>query len=342
MNVDFRSIRSVLIIKLRGVGDVLLSTIVTKNLHLALPDARIDFLTEPPAVDVVQGNPFLNNILVFNRRTMSGLGLIRTVQRRAYDMVIDLFGNPRTALVTRLSGARYRVGYRFRWRSYAYNIVAEPRGAVVHNAQFNLDALETLGIAIQDRNLYFPIGPEDERHVDGILTAAGLGQGLVVAINTSGGWYTKRWGLDRFAELADKLVDCFGASIIITWGPGELEEAQKLKGMMKKPAFVPPETTLTQLGALFKRCSFLVSNDSGPMHIAAAVRTPVLGIYGPTNPSLQGPYGHGHVVVRNETVGCLGCNLTACPIGHPCMLELSVEAVLEAVQKLIRINSILI
>jgi ADP-heptose:LPS heptosyltransferase len=99
---------------------------------------------------------------------------------------------------------------------------------------------------------------------------------------------------------------------------------------MRGTPFIPPQTTFPRLAALLKRCDFVVSNDTGPMHIAAAVGTPVLGIYGPTNPALQGPYGQGHLTVRNERLSCLGCNLTACPIGHPCMEELEVATVLDA------------
>ena len=109
---------------------------------------------------------------------------------------------------------------------------------------------------------------------------------------------------------------------------------------MKSAAFIPPPTTLRQLGALLKRCSIVVTNDSGPMHIAAAVGTPVLGIYGPTDPLLQGPCGENNVVVRNEGLNCLGCNLTVCPIGHPCMLGLGVETVLQGVRVLLARNRI--
>ncbi|HEX7574377.1 MAG TPA: glycosyltransferase family 9 protein, partial [Bacteroidota bacterium] len=324
-------VHRILVIKLRAVGDVLLSTIVTKNLRLAYPLAQIHYLTESPSVDVLKGNPFVDDVLVYDRKSMSGLGLIRAVRRGGYDVVIDLFGNPRTALLTRLSGAEQRVGFRFRGRTYAYNILAEPRGNRVHNTEFNLDALGALGVAIQDRSIYFSFDDDDARHVDSFLPPGFARGSFVVCINSGGGWYTKRWGLDRFAALADHLVAEYNARIVLSWGPGQLPEAEEIRKTMTREAFIPPATTLRQLGALLKRCSILVSNDSGPLHIAAAVGTPVLGIYGPTDPLLQGPYGDNHVVVRNEVLDCLGCNLTSCPIGHPCMLGLSVETVLQGV-----------
>jgi ADP-heptose:LPS heptosyltransferase len=110
---------------------------------------------------------------------------------------------------------------------------------------------------------------------------------------------------------------------------------------VKQAVVIPPATSLKQLGALLQRCSFVVSNDSGPMHLAAAVGTPVLGIFGPTNPLLQGPYGPQHMTVRKEGLDCLGCNLTKCPIGNICMTDLSVDDVMWSVNALLTRNGLI-
>ena len=337
--IDRNKVRKILVIKLRAVGDVVLSTIVLRNLKLAFPQAQFDFLTERPSRDVLSGNPSVSSTIVYDRLTRSGFNLIALVRQRSYDLVVDLFGNPRSALVTFLSGARYRVGFRFRGRTYAYNIVVEPRGNSVHNTQFNLDALTAIDVAIQDQNLYFGFSLADDQYIDDYFRSAAI-SGFVVGLNTGGGWYTKRWPLTSFATLADLLVERYRAAIVLTWGPEQLDQVRQLQSMIHHPAFIPPETTLPQLGALLKRCTLVVSNDSGPMHIAAAVGTPVLGIYGPTNPGLQGPYGEKNATVRREGLDCLGCNLTSCPIGHPCMNELTAAMVLKAVEHILAKNSI--
>jgi heptosyltransferase III len=339
--LDTQAIRSILIIKLRAVGDVLLSTVVTPSLRRSFPDARIDFLTEPPSLDILRGNPSLDETLVFDAATMSGLALIRMVRKRHYDLVIDLFGNPRTALVTRLSGAPFRVGFRFRQRAYAYNILVEPRGGLVHNTQFNLDALEAIGVPVVDRALQFYYSEADEEYVRSFASGHLAMGDLVIGINTGGGWYTKRWGLAQYAALADRLIMELSARILLLWGPGQRVEAERLQGLMIRAATIPPATTLKQLGALLRRCSIVVSNDSGPMHLAAAVGTPVLGIFGPTNPVLQGPYEGQNMTVQKEGLDCLGCNLTKCPIGNICMTELSVDDVMRAVKALLAQNGLL-
>jgi ADP-heptose:LPS heptosyltransferase len=205
-----------------------------------------------------------------------------------------------------------------------------PRGDRVHNTQFNLDALEALGIPIRHRRVGLALSEGDRAWAAEFLATVGTGDGPLVAINCGGGWYTKRWGLNRFAEVADILVKTHSARIVILWGPGERDDAQRIAEAMTVHAVLPPPTTLLQLAALLERCSLLVTNDSGPMHIAAAVGCRVVAAFGPTNPLLQGPSGEGHRIVRLEALDCLGCNLTACPIGHPCMLDLPVSVVAEA------------
>ncbi|MEW6512239.1 MAG: glycosyltransferase family 9 protein [Bacteroidota bacterium] len=331
---DLGSVRKVLVIKLRAIGDVLLSTIVTKNLRLTFPGAIIHYLTERPSAPVLQGNPFVDGVKIYDRATMHGLDLIKAIRRERYDLVIDLFGNPRTALATRLSGASIRGGFRFRGRTYAYNVVATPRGNRVHNTEFNLDALRALGIEIQDRTIYFTPSANDETYVDAFLKRGRLAWKRLVCLNAGGGWYTKKWGADRFAALGDLITKAWGATVVLVWGPGEKEAVERIGRMMRRTPLIAPSTTLGQLGALLRRSFLLVTNDSGPMHLAAAVGTPILAIFGPTNPKLQGPYGVPHAVVRNESLTCLGCNLVKCPIGHPCMLNLSVDEVFMAGEEL--------
>jgi lipopolysaccharide heptosyltransferase II len=338
--IDPKSVEKILVIKLRAVGDVLLSTIVLKNLRHHFPDAQIDFLTEPASREVIEGNPVVNTLLIFDRANDNGIAFLWRLRNRGYDLVIDLFGNPRTALMTYFSGATYRVGYDFRGRRYAYNIIVRPRGGEVHNTEFNLDALRALGLEIVDREISFSMSGKDEEYAARFVQLERLDGQLIIALNPSGSWYTKRWGLKSFAKLGDRLIENYKAKVVLLWGPGEFQTARQIQDMMRHSSVIPPRTTLKQLGALLKRCSLVVSNDAGPMHLAAVLGTPTVGIYGPTNPYLQGPLNEKSSWVRLEGLECLGCNLTACPIGHLCMERLSVDAVLDAVRRTLQKNKI--
>lgn len=325
---------SILIIKPRAIGDVLLSSIVTPNLRSAFPDARIDFLTESPAADIIRDNPYIDNAIIFHPEDNAYLELLRRLRRRKYHLVFDLFCNPRTAQMTFATGATVRVGYPFRGRAWAYNVHVETRADSIHNTQFNLDALRALEIPIEHDFLVFPLTDEKVQDKRKVAREAGDRPGPIIALNPSGTWSTKRWLLDSFAILADALVERHAANIIILWGPGERKDAEDIQSAMKHEAMLPPSTSIRELGALLKMCDYMISNDAGPMHIAAAVGTPTLGIFGPTNPHLQGPWSDNSAWVRLEGLDCLACNLTRCNIGNICMRDLPVDRVMDAFESL--------
>jgi lipopolysaccharide heptosyltransferase II len=338
LKIQKEKIQKILVIKLRAIGDVLLSTPVLKNLRHNFPNSKIDFLTEPPAKEIIDGNPFIDELIIFERENNS-LKKFLSLRKRKYDLVFDLFCNPRSALITFATGARYRVGYAFRGRGYAYNIKLKPRKEVHHNVEFNLDTLRALGLEIVDKKIYMPLSYESEIFAQEFWDEQNLNDKLVIALNPAGTWETKRWGLEKFASLGDMLAKNFGAKILVLWGnEKELDDARKIFSLMKTKPIIPPRTNLKQLASILKRCCFMISNDSGPMHIATAVGTPTLGIYGPTNPYAQGPYGEKHHWVRKEDLDCIACNLTKCSIGNICMRDLSVEAVYDAFIKLVEKN----
>ncbi len=322
----------ILVIKLRAIGDVLLSTVVLPDLRAAFPDARIDMLCERPSADVLRGNPALDDVVVIDPKTDGSLPILRRVRARRYDLVIDLFGNPRSAIIAAASGAPKRVGYRFGWRRWCYTDIVEPRGGEVHNTEFNRDALRRLGVPVGASLPFFPLAPEAEEFAGQFLSARGLAGAPILGINAGGGWYTKRWEPERFAALARLVGTQYDAPVLLFWGPGEKERAEEIQSSLGGDAALIPPTSLKQLASLLKHCSLLVTNDSGPMHIAASLGVPIVALFGPTNPQFQGPVGSPSCVVRNETLDCLGCNLTDCPIGLPCMRALGAEEVFEKIR----------
>lgn len=342
-----KEIKKILIIKLRAIGDVLLSTPVIENLRTTFEKAQLDFLVENEAKEVVIKNPYVDRIIAFERKKIQSLpklkafrrnlDFIKEIRTQRYDLVIDLFGNPRSALLTLLSGAEYRVGYNFRVRKYAYNIRTDSRGDRVHEVEFNLDALRRIGVPVKSKNLYFPIDSLDQKFADRFFAKEGLDHGFVIGINSSGGWPAKRWKLEHFAALADRLVRSYQARILLLWGPSELEEVRKLRNLMNEKSYLAPESTLGRLGALLQRCDLVISNDSGPMHIAAALGVPTVGIFGPTDFRLQGPYGEKHEVAVKLGLPCLGCNKLTCS-SSDCMNLLSPDDVFQVVKRCIEKN----
>lgn len=334
--------------RLRGMGDVILTAPLLDNLRSAFPQAEIDYLTEPPSAPLLQNHPALHEVIVFTHqgwKKLPPLGharaywqFVQHVRARRYDWVIDLFGNPRTAVLTLLSGAPRRIGFNFRGRRHAYNCIVEPRGDRLHAVEFNLDVLRALSVPIITHKPALPIANDAAAFIEHFWQEQQLeSYSSVIGFNAFGGWYTKRWPMPAFAELGDRLQKECGARVILLWGPGEWEEANQIAGLMKISPVLAPTTTLPQLAALLARMDLLVANDSGPMHLAAAVSTPVVAIFGPTRPDLQGPWGDGHKIVLKAGLPCLGCNGLTCRIvTHDCMLKLPVDQVFAAVESSLR------
>lgn len=340
--------RKILIIKLRAVGDVVLSTIVLKNLRNAYPQARIDFLTQDYCVDIVRDHPDLNAIWSVDLKTWQNQPLIQQIRsvhsfynrirRTGYDLVFDFFGNPRTAWITWYSGAPVRVGYDYRIRQWAYSRVIRSRADHIHEADWHLDALTALDIPVVSRALSVPVSADAESVAQRFWNDHQLHSERVVGINFSGGWKEKRWPLDRFAAVARRLVQEYQVVPLVIWGPGEEKEAIQLEQMIESPALRIPRTDLKELTALLNGTDLMISTDSGPMHIAAAREVPCVAIFGPTFPHLQGPYGSQHEIVYKDPKQ-FGCDRLECD-HRACSGAVSVEVVVQAARRCIQKNKL--
>src|SRR4030095_6210796 len=168
---------------------------------------------------------------------------------------------------------------------------------------------------------------------ENFFNETGLTGHKVIGINPVGTWPTKVWYKEKFAELGKRLSENF--KVLLFWGlEKEKQEAEWIKNEIGKNAVIIPEVNLKYTGALIQKCEVFITNDTGPMHIAWILGVNTIAIFGPTNPKFQGPLSGNSIVVRNESLKCLGCNLTMledCPYGHSCMKDLPVDEVLSKV-----------
>ncbi len=322
------SIRNILIIKLGGLGDVFLSTIVLDNVKRHFPAARIEYCVEKAGREAIIHEKRVDAVFVLEKDTMHPLAVIRHIRRQRYDMVIDLFGNPRSAVMTLLSGARYRVGLDYGWRRHLYSIVGEAQREKLHGAEVNLQALRAIGVPIVNKSVVFPLSDEDRAYAAAMWKAHQLDERFVLGILPAGSWPSKRCEPEKFAEIARALAEEYDARVLIVGGPADEADAVEIQRLCGATAILAPPASLPNNLALLARCSAIIANDSGPMHLASGFGVPILCLYGPTFP--EGPYGSIHSWVRNEQLDCLVCNLLHCPIQHPCMRELPLDAVVRA------------
>lgn len=339
--IDKTEIKRILIIKLRGIGDVILSTIVLKNLKSQFPSAVIDYLTEKPSRDALSNIPEVNDILLYNRKSaVQKIKQILEIRRRGYDLVFDFFSNPSTAQITFLSGAKYRVGFPYRGRKYAYNLFGPADRDKYHAADLHLKTLENIGIASEQKELLFSIPVEENKFADSFISASNLTGKYIVGLCPSGGWQSKKCMPYKFAQFAELINKNYNVEFLILWGPGDYNDAVEIQKALNFKTTLAPQTSIKQMASLIAKCSVLIANDSGPMHMSAAIGTPTIALFGPTNPFLQGPYGAKHETARLDELECINCDLTECPKKRECFSEMPPELILNKFENIIAKNKI--
>ncbi|MDP3147660.1 MAG: glycosyltransferase family 9 protein [Ignavibacteria bacterium] len=342
MNIDKSKINKILCIKLRGIGDVILSTVVFDNLWNEFPQAKIDYLTEPPGKAALEKLSFLNEIILYKKNeSFGGLKTIAKVFFNNYDLVLDFYSNPRTAMITFFSHAKYRAGFPYRGRTYAYNLYGPNERDKFHAAQLHLEYLKKIGIEVNSSNLHFGLDEKDISFAEDFYKNNFSENDFVVVLSPSGGWESKKCDAGKFVEIAEAVHQKYHSKFLILWGPDDYEDAAAIKKELKDAAILAPDTTIREGAALMKLAKMVIANDSGPMHISTAVGTPTLSIHGPTNPNLQGPFGEKHASIRLEELDCIGCNLLKCPRKHECFLDLPIIKVMDKVDQLILKNKII-
>ena len=271
-----------LLIQPRWLGDVLLCTPAIREARHALPDARIDFVTEPPGAEALRGNRHLDEVLVAEPGVRSRFDLLRRVRAGRYDAVIDFRSTNSTAQITAASGAAVRVGIRGRGpRNLAYTRLVERQGLTTYAARHKLDMLGAVGVPVQyinDLALEIGIDPDARRWAEEQWREIGAGAVPVVALTGVSREAYKQWGADRWAGVADELSR-LGARVLLTFGPGERGQAEAIAGAARHPVIAGFETpSIHHLAALLERCSLWVGNDGGVKHLAAAVGLPTIAV----------------------------------------------------------------
>jgi ADP-heptose:LPS heptosyltransferase len=339
--IEKDSINKILIIKLRGIGDVVLSTIVLDNLKIDFPFARIDFLCDSPSKPGLEGLPQIDEVYILPKSFLSRIAIYIKIRKNRYDLVLDFYSNPSTAQLTFLSGARYRAGFAYKGRKWAYNLLGPSERNRYHSALLHLELLNSIGLTSSNENLYFHVSKDDNLFADKWLTQKTLQDKSFYGISPSGGWASKKCDPEKFAEIAESTYKKYNLRVLLLWGPEDYDDAVKIQKLLGDKSLLAPATTIGQMAAFISKCLFLIANDSGPMHISTAVKTPVLSIHGPTNPLHQGPYGSMHEWINLSELDCIMCNLLDCPKNHECFQDLPLSRIMEKVEILISKNNLL-
>ena len=333
--------QKILIIKLRYIGDVLLATPAIRAIKAARPDVRVTMMVNRGTEDVLSGNQDLDEIMVLDKGSLTAQSrIIAGLRHRRFDTVIDLTDGDRSAFLSWTSGAPVRIGFNdeHRWRGHYYTQVVQSVPGVRHRIDRDLEALKLINIQADSTDPQLWLTPEESNSADQLLDQLGVqrSQSMVILQPGARYWF-KAWPPERYAELAARLMSQYGCQVLIGGSDQDIELAQQIRQIAKsKPIVMAGRTTIKQFAAIAKKSALFVGSDSGAMHIASAVGTPVVALFGPSNPREWGPRG-GPIEVLYKELDCRSCFHPTCMRGEEnCMRLITVEEVYAAARRMAR------
>jgi len=341
-------LRSIAVIRLSSVGDVIMAMPAVERLREAHPTAHIAWVVEGRARNILEGFPAIDEIIEFPRTLIRELwkkpfGLLRCtapilafrreLRRRRFDLSIDFQGNLKSAACTVMAGARRRLGYdgtQCREPNHWFtNEVLRLNGQEMHRMDRDLLLAGLAGARFGFTHPRIHFSAEDRRVGCTVIRNPGVGPPVVVLHpGTSDFMPHKRWPLERYAAFGDVLSRRAGARILLSWGPGEEPMVNEIRKRMQQPSeILPPTPTIKSLGHVLQRADLVVGGDTGPIHLAVALGTPTLILLGPGDPRHYYPHGHPERVFYHR-VPCSPCRNRSCAL-LACMSEISVDEVAE-------------
>jgi lipopolysaccharide heptosyltransferase I len=338
---------SFLLVRLGALGDIVHAIPVAAALRRAFPSARIDWLVSAKHREVLDLVPVVNRRIVVNDRQTATVGAeglhllsaVGTLRNARYDVAFDLQGLIKSAIIARATGAGRVIGFSKKYlreplASMFYTETHDPGGEGIyarsetrHVVEINLGLLQAIDLSVAKPE--FPIEIVKSDVADRMRDATG---GRYALLNPGAAWPNKRWPPDRLASLAVALRERHQLMSVVLWGPGERELAQAVVEGARGSAVMTAETKIADVVALSRGALVIVSGDTGPTHLAAAVGTPIVGIYGPTRPERNGPWLPEDVTVSRASI-CECHHLRKCRRDRMCLLDIEVSEVRAAVER---------
>jgi heptosyltransferase-3 len=366
--MDFTGVKKILVTKLRHIGDVLLTVPVFRALRETFPGAHITAIVNSGTEEVLTGSPLIDEIITLDRRVKDltvlkrygrEISFLRGIRQKGFDMTVDLTGGDRAAILSFASGARYRIGWKsskgLPGKRHLYTHTAKP-DIHKHMVLQNLDVVRAFGITTQELSVDFHIPEADRKLVDKLIREQGQ---PMVHIHPTSRWLFKCWDDSSMSELIAWLLEC-GRKVVITSSADkkEIEKTAKILldvGHRAGLIDLSGRTTLKQAGAISQSADLFFGVDSAPMHIAAALGTPVVALFGPSNPRNWGPWPNGlpqgldpyagrgtrsagiHTVIQQDR-DCIPCGRDGCDGSKlsRCLQEIGVDEVKAVIEEKLR------
>ena len=309
--------KKILLIRLKGIGDVILSTPLLRALKKKFPEAEVDFLTRSFCAPILSHNPNVKSLIVLPEKTASwgeSVALVNRLRGTGYDWVIDLAAEPRSAWLTLATGAPLRAGYAFRIREWAFTHPIPKNKVRKYQVEVNLDLLRALGVSDEGSQTEIFLSEEEKGWAEKTMDRPEFKNlKWKIGLNPTGMWSSKRWPADHWRRLASMIHDRLGVKPILLGGPGDKEVLAEIQWGIEEKVLVKADSSLLQAAAFIFRLNLLVGNDGTPQHMAQALGTKSLTLCGPHwGLSWTKPRDIRHRYLQHF-LDCGPCDLNVCP-----------------------------
>jgi len=356
-------VQKILFINPFGIGDVLFTTPLVKAIKENNPENFLGYWCNERVKPILETNPHIDKIFslsrgdlkkIFKRSKLEGISksfsLLKELKSCKFDLAFDLSLDHRYSLILKFLGVRERIGYNFKNRGRFLTKKIDIEGYKdKHITEYYLELLKFLGIAPKEKKIELNLEEKDISWAKEFLNSKGIrDDALIIGICPAGGgsWgkqsWIKHWDKKKFAEVSDRLIERYNAKVIIFGDILEREICQKVKNLMRNTSIeISGRNNLRQFVALLGRCKILITNDGGPFHIARALNTKTVSIFGPVDEKVYGPYPKtkDHIVIKKD-LNCRPCykkfRIPTCPYNRKCLNSISVEEVFQAVENLLK------
>lgn len=330
--------KNILIIKMSSLGDILHTLPFAAALRKRYPQAKISWLVHPQFAGFVPDKPVIDEVLYFDKVKFKKMGLLDKVKyffsmrsmlhSKHFDLVIDMQGLFKSAVLAAISGCSNRIGYcEMREGSGFISKAICGSHSKDHVIERYLDVARYLGADVEKVDFPMPDLTSESWSVQKKLVEQNVTGDYVVFV-PGARWQTKEWPVEHYAELA-RMILADGMQVILAGGPDDLDKGNKIKGLCPEVANLIGQTSLRELAALIQGCAVYISADTGPLHFAAALKKPLVAMYGPTKADRTGPYGSDKASVLLSPAACAGCLKKSCNNWH-CMHDITPEMVCKA------------
>lgn len=348
--IPHKDIKEVLVVRTAYIGDVVMTLPILKPLKELYPDARITFLTGSGAAEVLLNNPYIDEVLVYDafwfyprpagQALKEYLGFVKALRGRRYDLVIEARGDIRDiALIAYPGKSRYRLSYAVGGGGYLLTHVV-PYPGLKHKVEYHMDMVRHLGCKTEVADWDVYLTKDEQGRVNEIMERHGIREPFI-AVHPGSRLPLKRWPAGRYGSVCDRLMEESGMPVVVFGSTSEKPVVEEMTaGMRHKPISLAGEVGLREMAGIISRAALFICNDSAPMHIAAAMKTPTAAIFGPSKSVETGPYGKMHRVVEKVFPCRVTCDENSCSYSrfNACMGDITVEDVMCAASELLKVK----